>query len=163
MLLGKVDRQTVALINKQFECLDLDGGGTITIDELDPAAQEQARMTRKLNSIVGTAKAVQAFSALRKPPSASIDAQPAATTSFGSKTFRENLAEGFKAAQAEVAAAAASASASTAEAEADLGVRAEPTRPTAETEFDGFEGIAFENNTLPEFTVDANGQAGLVF
>jgi len=169
VLLGKVDRQTLDLINKQFACLDLDGGGTITIDELDPEAQKQARLTRRLNSvakmntslnsIMGTSKAANAFKSLRKPSVGSISAIAEQPTPFGNKTFRENLADGFKAAQADVAAAAAAAEVDAdADADADAGMQ-------AETQFDGFEGVRFSstNDNLPEMTVDENGQAGLVF
>ena len=151
------------MINKQFACLDLDGGGTITIDELDPEAQKQARIARRINSIVGTSKAVNTFTGLlmRSSPTASDTSSSggskAATVSlsapFANKTFNQNLADGFRAAHASATTTAPSppttttTAAATPSTDADVGGEIDldsetlviTTTSTSETEFAGFE------------------------
>lgn len=150
------------MINKQFACLDLDGGGTITIDELDPEAQKQARIARRINSIVGTSKAVNTFTGLlmRSSPTASDTSSSgggkAATVSlsapFANKTFNQNLADGFRAAHASTTTAPSpptttTTAAATPSTDADVGGEIDldsetlviTTTSTSETEFAGFE------------------------
>lgn len=151
------------MINKQFACLDLDGGGTITIDELDPEAQKQARIARRINSIVGTSKAVNTFTGIlmRSSPTASDTSSSgggkAATVSlsapFANKTFNQNLADGFRAAHASATTTAPSPPTSASvlgvaaavvivvggEIDLDSETLVITTTSTSETEFAGFE------------------------